>query len=81
MLDTFKSIQSHLDEVAASVSEITRKISEYKTQIEELTPIAQSLSDIVDQVNAKKIELANFEEKLKNAQAQYRRLFETLQQV
>jgi uncharacterized protein YoxC len=81
MLDTFKSIQSHLDEVSHAVAVVTRPISEYQRQIAELTPIAESLSNVVDQVNAKKIELANFEEKLKTAQASYRRLFETLQQV
>jgi chromosome segregation ATPase len=81
MLDTFKSIQSHLDEVSAAVSQVTRQIAEYQRQIAELKPIADSLMDISDQVNAKKAELADYETKLKTAQSSYRRLFETLQQV
>jgi methyl-accepting chemotaxis protein len=81
MLDLFNSIKSHLDEVASAVSEVTRRISEYQRQIAELKPVADSLTSIVEQVNAKKAELTDFETKLKAAQAQHKRLLETLQQV
>lgn len=81
MLETFQSIKSHLDEVAAALAEVTRKVTEYETRITELKPVADSLMDLADQVNAKKTELLDFETKLKAAQAQHRRLLETLQQV
>lgn len=81
MLDTFTSIQNHLDEVASALSAVTRQIAEYQKQIAELKPVADSLMDVADQVNAKKAELVDIDTKLKTAQASYRRLFETLQQV
>jgi len=81
MLDLFNSIKSHLDEVASAVADVTRGISEYQRQIAELKPVADSLTSIVEQVNAKKAELTDFETKLKTAQAQHKRLLETLQQV
>jgi uncharacterized protein YigA (DUF484 family) len=81
MLDTFTSIQNHLDEVASALSFVTRQIAEYQKQIAELKPVADSLMDVADQVNAKKSELVDLDTKLKTAQASYRRLFETLQQV
>jgi chromosome segregation ATPase len=81
MLDLFASIKSHLDEVSSAVAQVTRNISEYQKQIAELKPVADSLMDIADQVNAKKAELATFDAKLKESQAQHKRLLETLQQV
>lgn len=81
MLETFASIKSHLDEVAAALSAVTRKVAEYEQQIAALKPVADSLMDIADQVNAKKSELAEFESRLKTAQAQHKRLLEALQQV
>ena len=81
MLDLFTSIKSHLDEVSSAVAQVTRNISEYQKQIAELKPVADSLMDIADQVNAKKAELATFDAKLKDAQSQHKRLLETLQQV
>jgi len=81
MTDLFTSIKSHLDEVASAVAEVTRGISEYKRQIAELTPVAESLKSVVQQVNEKKAELLAFETKLKAAQAQHKRMLDTLQQV
>lgn len=81
MIDTFKSIQNHLDEVASALSIVTRQIAEYQKQIAELKPVADSLMDVADQVNAKKTELMDVDTKLKTAQASYRHLFETLQKV
>ena len=81
MLDTFTSIQNHMNEVASALSAVTRQIADYEKRIAELKPVADSLMDVADQVNAKKAELVDIDTKLKTAQASYRRLFETLQQV